>query len=72
MAQSLKELLKDRLYQLEHRKMMIPRYVERPGKFLGKKDFALSDLPAIEHQIGETKAAIKGIELFNQNIKTKV
>lgn len=58
--------LNDRLSQLEHRKMMIPRYVKRPGDFLGKKDFSLDDLPAIEQDINETKIAIKSVELYRK------
>ncbi len=54
--------LNDRLQQLENRKLMIPRYVERPGKFLGKKDFSLDDLPKIEDDIRETKALILALE----------
>jgi hypothetical protein len=61
---TLKNIIQNRLQQLENRKMMIPRYVERPGKFLGKKDFSLEDLPKIEAQIAECKAALKGINDF--------
>lgn len=66
----LKKLLEDRLVQLQQRKMMIPRYVERPGKFLGKKDFSLDDLPIIQKEIEETKVAIKAIEKYRKTIKT--
>lgn len=64
---TLKSFLKSRLEQLEHRKIMIPRYVGRPGKFLGKKDFSLDDMPVIEYQIKETQAAIKAVEEFHKN-----
>ena len=49
--------------------MMIPRYVAKPLSFVGKKDFSLNDLPKIQEQIDETKAAIKGIELYKQGKK---
>lgn len=62
---TLKCIIENRLRQLENRKMMIPRYVERSGKFLGKKDFSLDDLPKLEQQIAECKAALKGIKEFN-------
>lgn len=62
----LLKYLRDRLAQLEHRKMMIPRYIERPGNFLGKKDFSLDDIPAIQADIEETKMAIKAVELFKK------
>lgn len=55
-------MITQRLEQLEHRKIMIPRYVRQPGKFLGKKDFCIEDLPQIEADIQECKAALKGIE----------
>ncbi len=61
--------LRDRLSQLEHRKMMIPRYIEQPGDFLGKKDFSLNDLPLIQWEIAETKAAIKAIEEYRKQNK---
>jgi len=67
---NLRKFLQDRLAQLEHRKMMIPRYVERPQKFAGtKKDFTLDMLPQIEKEIAETRAAIKGIDEFSK-VKT--
>lgn len=62
---TLLQFLNDRLDQLENRKMMIPRYVERPGSFVGKKDFSLEDLPKIEQAINETKAAIKAVKEYN-------
>lgn len=64
---SLKEYLQARLTQLEDRKFMIPRYVERPLNFLGKKDFSMDDLPKIEEDIEETKACLKAIA----ELKTK-
>ncbi|HEX8331902.1 MAG TPA: hypothetical protein VF622_04725 [Segetibacter sp.] len=60
--QSLSTFLNQRIQQLEHRKMMIPRYVERPESFLGKKDFSLSDLPKIEQDLKECKFALWAIE----------
>lgn len=67
---TLTQFLQDRLTQLEHRKMMIPRYVNRAGNFLGKKDFSLDDLPKIEEEIEETKAAIKGVADWKKIDKT--
>lgn len=66
---SLTQILTDRLNQLEHRKMMIPRYVKNPLSFIGKKDFSLNDLPKLEEDIAETKAAIKGIEEWRKSKK---
>lgn len=63
--------LQERLQQLEHRKMMIPRYVQRPGAFVGKKDFSLNDLPTIQEQIEETKAAIAGIREYRKQKSVK-
>lgn len=60
--QSLTSYLKERIQQLEHRKMMIPRYVERPEAFLGRRDFSLDDLPKIEEDLKECKFALWAIE----------
>jgi len=66
---TLRKFLQDMLAQLENRKMMIPRYVERPQKFAGrKKDFTLEMLPQIEADIEETKAAIKGIDQWKNRL----
>jgi len=65
----LSKILQARLTQLENRKFMIPKYVKRPGKFLGKKDFSLDDLPKIQLEIDETKAAIKAINEFRKGRK---
>ena len=67
---TLTKFLEDRLAQLEHRKMMIPRYVNRPGNFLGKKDFSLEDLPKIEEEIEETKASLKAIADLKKKLRT--
>lgn len=61
--------LNSRLSQLENREMMIPRYVEMPGKFIGKKDFSIDDLPLIKQQIKETKAAISAIKDLRKQLK---
>ena len=66
---SLTQILTERLNQLENRKMMIPRYVAKPLSFIGKKDFSLNDLPKLEEDIAETKAAIKGIEDWRKSKK---
>lgn len=51
---------------------MIPRYVERPGSFVGKKDFSLADLPKIQMQIKEATAALKAVNEFRKETKSKV
>lgn len=63
---TLMYFLEWRLAQLEQRKMMIPRYVERPEKFVGKKDFSLDDMPKIQIEIEETKVAIKAVKSFRK------
>lgn len=68
---SLTQILTDRLNQLENRKMMIPRYVKNPLSFIGKKDFSLNDMPKLEEQIQETKAAIRGIDEWKRSKKEK-
>lgn len=64
---ALTKYLRDLILQLEQRKMMIPRYVKKPGSFLGRTDFSLNDLPVIDKQISEAKAALKGIEIWESN-----
>lgn len=69
---TLKTILTSRLEQLEHRKMMIPRYVENNKAWSGKNHYSLDMIPGIEKEIEETKAAIKGIgewEKAEQNKK---
>lgn len=58
----LKDIIEARLWQLENRKMMIPRYVERPEAFLGKKDFSLNDLPKIDQQINECNTCLEALK----------
>lgn len=62
----LLEFLNNRLKQLKDRRAMIPKYVERPGSFLGKKDFSKEDIPLIDFQIRETVAAITAVKSFHQ------
>jgi hypothetical protein len=59
---SLRTELVKRLEQLEHRKMMIPRYVENNKAWAGKNHYSLDMLPPIQKLIDETKAAISGID----------
>lgn len=59
--QTLTNYLKERIQQLEHRKMSIPIYLEHPGKFLGNKDFSMSDIPKIEQDIKECEVALKSV-----------
>jgi hypothetical protein len=66
---NLKQFIQDRITQLEQRRFMIPRYIEREGQFLGKKDFSMGDIPKIEQEIEECKAALKGIEQWKTNTK---
>lgn len=67
------EILNNRYEQLCERKRMIPIYVANPLSRPGtKKDFSLKDLPEIEKEIEETKAAINGIKLLrklNKSVK---
>jgi hypothetical protein len=67
----LLNFLKARLVQLENRLEMIPRYIERSGNFLGRNHCSLDDLPIIEDQIGETKAAIKAVKQWNKEKTTR-
>lgn len=73
---TLKTELLSRLTQLEHRKMMIPRYVNNNKAWSGKNHYSLDMIPGIQKQIDETKAAIKGIkewmEIERQVKKDKV
>jgi hypothetical protein len=59
---SLRSELIKRLDQLEHRKMMIPRYVDVNRKWSGKCHYSLDMLPPLQKLIDETKAAIAGID----------
>jgi hypothetical protein len=63
----LKKYLEDRISQLESRKIMIPRYLKRPGEFAGKKDFSLDDIPKIEEDIRLCKLALRAITTKKQN-----
>jgi len=69
---TLKSFLEKRIQQLEHRRMMIPRYVKRPEAFAGKKDHSLDDLPKIEADISETKAALKAVVEHQKRMKVSV
>lgn len=68
---SLRTELEKRLQQLEHRKMMIPRYVDVNRRWLGKNHYSMSMIPSIEKQIAETKAAISGIDEWIKSNQTK-
>lgn len=65
----LDKFLHERIMQRDHRLMMIPRYVERPGNFVGKKDFTLADLPKIKYEIEEAKVALKAVQRFHAETK---
>lgn len=58
----LQLFLSQRLRQLQERAEMIPKYVDRPEMFLGKKHMNMDMLPKILREIEETEAAIKGIK----------
>lgn len=62
--QTLTNYLKERIQQLEDRKMMIPIYLDRPGRFLGNKEFSMSDIPKIEQDIKECEVALKSIAAY--------
>ena len=68
---NLQLFLSQRLAQLQQRAEMIPRYAERPEKFLGKRDFSPDMLPAIRREIEETQAAIRGIEQWKKAARRK-
>lgn len=71
---SLRTELEKRLQQLEHRKMMIPRYVDANRNWLGKNHYSLDQLPELQKMIDETKAAIAGIDNWreiNRQVKTE-
>lgn len=63
---TLASFLHDRILQLENRLMMIPRYLERPEAFVGKKDYSLDDMPIIQKQIEEAKMALAAVNKFNK------
>lgn len=67
---SLRQELQKRLDQLEHRKMMLPRYVDANRNWLGKNHYSLDQLPELQKMIDETKAAIKGIDEWRKSNKT--
>lgn len=67
---TLKTILIKRLEQLDHRKMMIPRYVENEA-WSGKNHYSLDMIPGIEKEIEETKAAIKGIGEWEASERNK-
>jgi hypothetical protein len=67
----LTDFLEARIRQLEDRKKMIPRYVQREGSFAGKKDFSLNDLPKIQEKINETKSALAGIAEWRKKLLIK-
>lgn len=62
---TLTDYLNQRITQLKHRKMMIPRYIKLPGNFVGKKDFSLDDIPNIEKEIKECETALAAIKKLN-------
>lgn len=61
------EILTARLTQLTDRKMMIPRYLETPERWIGKKDYAANMLKGIEEEITETTAALEAIKKLREN-----
>lgn len=54
--------LRKSLSTLEHRKFMIPKYVNQDAAWAGKNHYSMDMIPEIEFQIEEMKAAIQGIE----------
>lgn len=64
---SLKTIIENRLGHLQERKMMIPRYIARPEKFLGNKDFSMDMIPQIERDIEECQAALRGIDEWRKS-----
>lgn len=64
---TLTAFLFTRIEQLENRLMMIPRYLERPESFVGRKDFSLEDLPKIQLEIEEAKVALAAVQKFKKD-----
>jgi hypothetical protein len=52
---------------LEHRRDMIPTYVNQPGVWRNGNPYRMDMIPALQWQIDELKAAIRGIEEWKKN-----
>lgn len=63
---SLLSFLEQRIEQLEHRKMMILRYLGDPNKFVGRKDFSLEDIPKLEELINEARFALDAVKAYKK------
>jgi len=63
---TLHHTLSKSLQLLEHRRMMIPRYIDRDDKFLGTNHYTLEMIPPLDKQIEEMKAAIQGIDAWRK------
>lgn len=64
--------LRKSLILLEDRKRMIPKYCHQSNNWAGKNHYSMDMIPELELQIGEMKAAIKGIEKWKREKKTQV
>lgn len=64
----LSTFLKDRLQQLENRKISIQFYLKDKKKFLGKTQYKPEDMIITDDRINETKAALAGIEAWRKGL----
>lgn len=68
--------LRNNVRLLEHRRDMIPKYVNQSEHWSGKNHYHLDMIPALQWQIDELNAAIRGIEEWKEknrkdNLKSK-
>lgn len=64
--------LRKSLLLLEHKRDMLPKYVNQSEAWAGKNHYSLDMLPGLEFQIDEMNAAIQGIEAWKkENLKQK-
>ena len=64
--------LRKSLRLLQHRRDMLPKYVNQPDAFTGTNHYSMDMMPGLEFQIDEMKAAIQGIESWKkENLKKK-
>lgn len=67
--ESLEAFIRKRMNQSDHMGMMIPRYLENPNRFMGKKQYTLED--AVNHQKEAKKcdAVLKFLKQYNRENK---
>lgn len=62
----LEKFLNDRYNQLKHRKTAIIHFIGAEGTSASRKAHTLADLPAVQKDIDETRAAIDGIKQWKE------